>query len=124
MILTFDFNSETPLFMQLRDQVVIAIARGELKAGEHLPTVRALSTESGINAMTVSKAYQLLKKEGYITTERRGGAVVSHEKARSGPSGETLHNLRIAMSELRLAGVSLSEAIRICTEYYEGDENQ
>ena len=60
MILNFDFASNVPLYMQLRNQVVIGIAEGKLLPGEKLPTIRALAEESGINMMTVSKAYQLL----------------------------------------------------------------
>ena len=74
MLLTFDFSSDTPLYIQLRNQIIIGIADGRLISGEKLPTVRALAEESGINTMTVSKAYQLLKQEGYITTDRRSGA--------------------------------------------------
>ena len=69
MVWDFDFQSETPLYMQLRNQVVLSISKGELKAGDKLPTIRALSDESGINMMTISKAYQLLKSEGYVTTD-------------------------------------------------------
>ena len=77
MLLTFDFSSDTPLYIQLRNQIIIGIADGRLISGEKLPTVRALAEESGINTMTVSKAYQLLKQEGYITTDRRSGAAVA-----------------------------------------------
>jgi Predicted transcriptional regulators len=51
MILKFDFASKVPLYMQLRNQIVIGIAEGKLQAGEKLPTVRALADESGINSM-------------------------------------------------------------------------
>ena len=77
MILNVDFSSDTPLYQQLRDQIVVGIAEGRLSPGEQLPTIRALAEESGINMMTVSKAYQLLKQEGYITTDRRSGARVA-----------------------------------------------
>ena len=74
MLLTFDFSSDTPLYIQLRNQIIIGIADGRLISGEKLPTVRALAEESGINTMTVSKAYQLLKQEGYYDrpAQRRG----------------------------------------------------
>ena len=58
MLLHFDFSSDIPLYMQLRNQIIIGIAKEQLKDGEKLPTIRALSEESGINMMTVSKAYQ------------------------------------------------------------------
>ena len=49
MILNFDFHSDVPIFMQIRNQIVIGIAEGKLKPGEQLPTIRALADESGIN---------------------------------------------------------------------------
>jgi len=123
MLLTFDFKSDTPLFMQLRNQVVIAIAEGKLQPGDHLPTVRSLSDESGINTMTVSKAYQLLKQEGYISTERRGGAVVALREGVQAPSEKTISQLKLTISELRSSGMGLDGILDLCTKLYqEGDK--
>ena len=54
MLLRLDFHSDVPIYQQIRNQVVAAIASGELKPGERLPTVRALAEEAGINMMTAS----------------------------------------------------------------------
>ena len=77
MLLQLDFSGRLPIYMQIRNQIVLGIASGELAPGEKLPTIRALAEQSGVNMMTVSKAYSLLKQEGYITADRRGGTVVS-----------------------------------------------
>lgn len=106
MLLQFDFSSDTPIYMQIRNQIVIGIAEGKLQAGEKLPTVRALAEESGINVMTVSKAYNLLKQEGYITTDRRKGAVVARKSGEPQVKPETVDALRLALSELRVAGMT------------------
>lgn len=119
MLLTFDFGSNIPIYMQLRNQVVIAIAEGRLAPGEQLPTIRALAEESGINMMTVSKAYQLLRQEGYITTDRRSGAVVMPRTGERSLSGETLNALRLCISELRIAGASCEEVLNLCRNMYE-----
>ena len=119
MLLKFDFASNVPIYMQLRNQVVIAIAEGKLMPGEQLPTIRALAEESGINMMTVSKAYQLLKQEGYITTDRRNGAVVMGGVGEGRLSEESLMKLRLCISELRIAGVSCGELLELCREMYE-----
>ena len=119
MLLKFDFGSTVPIYMQLRNQVVIAIAEGKLAPGEQLPTIRALAEESGINMMTVSKAYQLLKQEGYITTDRRSGAVVTPRTGEHALSEETLNALRLCVSELRIAGISCEELMKLCRQMYE-----
>ena len=77
MIIELDMESDTPIYVQLRNQIVKGIGRGELKLGEKLPTVRQLADEAGVNSMTVNKTYQILKAEGYIKTDRRQGAFVS-----------------------------------------------
>lgn len=122
MILHIDFQSSQPLYLQLRDQVVVAIADGELAPGEHLPTIRALAEESGINMMTVSKAYQLLKQEGYIATDRRSGAVVLERRSDTAVSPESIRRLRLLVSELRLAGMDEEALLSLCRDIYQEGE--
>lgn len=76
MILEINMTSPIPIYQQLYDQMVLGIAKGELALGEQLPTVRQLAEDIGINTMTVSKAYNLLKEDGYIQTDRRSGSQV------------------------------------------------
>ena len=121
MILNFDFHSDVPIFMQIRNQIVIGIAEGKLKPGEQLPTIRALADESGINMMTVSKAYQILKQEGYITTDRRSGARVASKDDKA-INEKTMQQLRLAISELRLSGMKEEEILSLVSGIYqEGD---
>ncbi|ASW43799.1 GntR family transcriptional regulator [Clostridium isatidis] len=77
MILKIDFDSEIPIYMQIKNQVIEGIARGEIKFGEELPSVRALAEDIGVNMHTVNKSYTMLKDEGYIKIDRRKGAIVS-----------------------------------------------
>ena len=65
MIIELDMSSSTPIYVQLRNQIVKGIGKGELKTGEKLPTVRQLASDAGVNTMTVNKAYQILKNEGF-----------------------------------------------------------
>ena len=118
MRLIFDFESKTPIYQQLRDRIVVGIAEGKLSPGEKLPTIRALADESGINMMTVSKAYQMLNNEGYIVTDRRKGTLISNKTKESPVKEETLKELRVIISELQLAGLSPDEVLTLCKEYY------
>ena len=119
MLLKLDFGSDKPIYMQIRDQIVLGIAQGQLAAGEKLPTIRALAEECGINMMTVSKAYQLLRQEGHIATDRRSGAAVLPRQGAAGPTRETVEGLRLRLGELRLAGMEEEEALDLCRKLYE-----
>lgn len=77
MVIQIDKLSETPLYLQLRQQVIAAIARGDLRAGDALPSVRSLAEDLGINLHTVNKAYAVLRDEGYVIMLGRRGAFVA-----------------------------------------------
>lgn len=122
MVIRIDEYSDVPIYMQIRNQIVMGISSGELKAGEQLPTVRALALEIGINTMTVSKTYQMLKNEGYIMTDRKNGARVRQMIKQSGViSDENKNELRRIVSEARLSGVPREELVKLVDEYYLGN---
>lgn len=122
MVIRIDEYSDVPIYMQIRNQIVMGISSGELKAGEQLPTVRALALEIGINTMTVSKTYQMLKNEGYIMTDRKNGARVRQQIEQSGViSDENKNELRRIVSEARLSGVQKKEIQKLVDEYYLGN---
>jgi len=77
---TFTFlmleNNEVPLYQQIHDQVVIAIAEGKLSENHSLPTTRQLAVDFGINFHTVNKAYELLRQDGFVSLTRKQGSVV------------------------------------------------
>ena len=77
MILDLDFNSDIPIYSQIREQIIKSIAKGDLKINESLPSVRNMAEEIGVNLHTVNKSYNLLKDEGYINIDRRKGAIVN-----------------------------------------------
>ena len=113
MLFRLDFQSAVPIYRQIRDQVVLAVAQGELTPGERLPTTRALAEDAGVNVMTVSKAYQLLKAEGYLVTDR--GAVVRAPRGKAaGLSADQTARLKLLAGEARLAGLTLDDFVAAC----------
>lgn len=115
MLLKLDFDSEVPIYQQIRNQIVVGIAAGRLLPGERLPATRSLAEDLGVNTMTVSKAYQQLRQEGYVTTDRRTGVMVrQREEGEPTVPEETLKGLRLRLCELRLAGLSREEILRLC----------
>jgi GntR family transcriptional regulator len=86
MLIQIDPLSPVPLYQQLRDRVVEAIAAAELHPGDQLASVRQVAEQFGINTATVAKGYELLKQEGLVRTHRRSGSVVARGPASAAPS--------------------------------------
>ncbi len=119
MIIELDMNSSTPIYVQLRNQIVMGIGRGELKLGESLPMVRQLAQDIGVNTMTVNKAYQILKTEGYIKIDRRHGAIVSDNIDMDIVFREKLENeLELLLAEAAINGMDKNDFLSMCNEIY------
>ena len=115
MVISINDASEIPIYQQIRNQIVLGISDGRLAPGEQLPTVRALAEEIGINSMTVSKAYTLLKQEGYIYTDRRSGARVRQEfETNKELSEKSQELLRQIISEAKVSGMTQTEFFDLC----------
>ena len=69
-------SEDSPVYIRLRGTVAAAILRGEYRAGDQLPSVRALAAEHGANPLTVAKAYQSFQDEGYVEVRRGVGMFV------------------------------------------------
>ena len=75
-----DPASGVPFYRQIIDQIKYAIARGNLKPGDQLPTVRQLAVDLAINPNTVSKAYSQLEILNILQTQQGSGTFISPQK--------------------------------------------
>ena len=120
MIITINDSSDIPIYLQLRNQIVQGISKGQLSPGEQLPTVRALSLEIGINSMTVSKAYQQLKQEGYVYSDRRNGVCVRKDFEQKKQLSKTSSDeLKCIIAEAKVGGMSKEDFLGICEKMFE-----
>jgi len=71
-----NFQSGKAVYLQLVDQVRTAAAAGAVRAGEALPTIRALAEQLRVNRNTVAKAYAELESQGIIETAVGRGSFV------------------------------------------------
>ena len=72
-----DFMARKPLYEQIYLSTVNLISHGVLAPNEKLPPIRSVASELGINPNTVTKAYQMLEKDGYIYSTVGRGSFVS-----------------------------------------------
>jgi GntR family transcriptional regulator len=106
-------SSAEPIYRQIVEQVRRHVASGQWKAGEELPSVRALAQEHAINPMTVSKAYSLLEAEGLLERRRGMGMVIAALRPRAAPAQRLAllePTLRAAAQQAAQLGLSAAEA--------------
>jgi GntR family transcriptional regulator len=68
-----------PLYLQVKDQIRHRIAVGELKAGDEIPSIRALAADSRVSVITIKRAYLELEHEGVIQTRQGRGSFVADD---------------------------------------------
>ncbi|WP_446898657.1 GntR family transcriptional regulator [Clostridium sp. LBM24168] len=116
MLIEVNFESEKPIYEQIKRQIIQAIASGSLKKGENLPSVRQMAEDVGINLHTVNKAYNELKSEGYLNIDRRKGAVVSCKLPNNTQEfkDKLKNELLYLISESYLRGIDEEEFSQYC----------
>ena len=122
-----DRHSGVPIYRQIVDQVRFQAAAGALKPGDELPSTRTLSSELGVTAMTISRAYAELERLGVIKRRRGLASVVAAlpEAARVAAEADELRRiLKSAASAIRQLGAAKSDALRALEELLDGDEGR
>ena len=113
MFLEIDFKSDLPIYEQVRREIIIGLARGDIKPGDKLPSVREMAENIGINLHTVNKAYKLLEADGVLTMDRRFGSLVSGENypMKDFDSEKMASELGLLIAIAKLKGLSEEEFI-------------
>jgi GntR family transcriptional regulator len=75
-----DLRSGVPVYRQIIDQVLVAVASGACAGGDQLPTVRQLAVDLSINPNTVVRAYRELEIRGVLTTHQGTGTFITAAK--------------------------------------------
>ena len=118
MLVRIDIESDVALYIQLRDQIIMGIATETIKNGESLPSVRQMAEEIGINMHTVNKTYALLREEGFITLDRRNGAVVKLDVDKIKAVKCLKEDMKVVLAKAIAKNISKEEALEVVNEIY------
>lgn len=105
-------SSGEPIYEQITSQIKGAIMKGDITAGELLPSIRLLAKELQISVITTKRAYEELEKEGFIETVPGKGSYVSgqnQELLKEKRLKELENKLIQVITESKLMGLTLSE---------------
>ena len=123
-MIKIDFQSDEALYIQLRNQIILGIATSTLREGDVLPSVRQLAEDIGINMHTVNKAYSVLRQEGFVTIDRRRGAIVSLDVDKLQAVDEMQKNLRVLLAKGRCKNITRQEIHDMVDEIFDGYDDK
>lgn len=118
MVLEIDFNSDEAIYMQLRNQIILAIATDEIKEGDSLPSVRRMADNVGVNMHTVNKAYSVLRQEGFLKLDRRHGAIIALDIDKLRALDEMKFEMKVILAKAICKNITEEEAHEIVNEIY------
>lgn len=117
-----DFHSRTPIYEQIKEQIIGLIGQGELKAGDQLPSLRQLSSELSVNINTIKRAFSDLELNGIIYSVAGKGSFISGNSQKNVIVESALEEAKQSILKAKSMGAKKIEMISIVNSIYEGDE--
>ena len=118
MLIKVDFYSDEAIYVQLCNQIIMGIAASVIREGDSLPSVRQLADMIGVNMHTVNKAYSVLKREGYISLDKRRGAVIALDIDKLEQMEEMRRELQIVLARGICKDISRREVHELVDEIF------
>jgi GntR family transcriptional regulator len=107
-----DPRSPIPLYDQIATRIRVAVAAGDLRPGDSLPSVRQLASRLRVNPATVVQAYHQLESEGFVEMRQGAGTFVREVEPskRKRARGEQARRLvRGLLKEAARLGIEVGE---------------
>lgn len=115
----WEFNDDTPIYLQIMEHFKTEIASGSMKAGDKIPSVRELALEAGVNPNTMQKALSELEREGLLESKRTSGRFVADDvktpqKLKNSLAQNLMNDFLKSMTRI---GYSPEESVREYEDY-------
>jgi GntR family transcriptional regulator len=113
-----DSRSPTPLYDQIAARIRVAVAAGDLNAGDALPSVRQMASRLRVNPATVVQAYRALEVEGFLEMRQGAGTFVNsipaerRDAERNSVARRLVQQLLIDAARVGLPRASIVQALR------------
>jgi len=119
------FDDRMPIYRQIILQFNRAFVRGDIVAGERIPSIRELSTLLGVNTNTVQRVYQEMERDGLISSKRGTGYFITEDVSMMEKTRRdlALDSLRRFLEEMRALGCSNGEILNELKSYMNGGES-
>ena len=122
-MIVIDHNSKTPIYEQIKVQILSLITSGVLSPGDKLPSLRTLAADLSPNFNTIKKVFAQLETDGVIVTvQGKGCFVADTAMGNRAVLDKAEAALRDAVAVARASGVSKETAERIIADIFGGEQ--
>ena len=124
--MNWELNSDRPVYLQLVEQLQLAVVSGELPPGSRVPSVRELAAQAAVNPNTMQRALAELETAGLVQTQRTSGRCVTTDLAHLAGAKAQLAQKHLAafVFQMRPLGYSNAELVTLVSEYLAAEPNQ
>ena len=122
----WNLTNDRPIYLQLEEILLQAIASGQYPAGSRLPAVRELAAEAGVNPNTMQRALTDLEREGLLYSQRTAGRFVTDETERIRGKRRELAMTQIQnfLTSMKEMGFSAEETVEMIEQVIRKEEEQ
>ncbi len=117
-----DLQSKTPIFEQLKKQILEFISIGILLPNDKLPSVRSLASQIGVNPNTVAKAYQELENQGYVYSVKGKGCFIADNETDQLIKDEKLQYFQTIVEEMKKHQISQKQLTDLINIIYKEEK--
>lgn len=119
-MIVLDYSARTPIFEQIKEQIIFLIQKGVFLPNDRLPSIRALAAQLGVNVNTVKHSFQVLEESGIVYSEPGKGFFVSQNAINNEKvKGEALEAVHIAVSSAVSMGAKKEELLKLIEVFFE-----
>lgn len=113
ILINLDYQSRTPIYEQIVNNIEKYVALGILKEKEQIPSIREMAGSIGVNPNTVKKSYDILENRGIIRTISTKGTFISEntKKTTTEKINKEINHIKEEINELTKLGISFDEII-------------
>jgi DNA-binding transcriptional regulator YhcF (GntR family) len=106
--MNWTFDSDRPIYLQLKEQILLQIVSGAYPAGSKLPPVRDMAADASVNPNTLQKALLDLERDGLVYTQRTSGRYVTEDETMITKAKKQLAVEQIELFLKKMAGIGYS----------------
>ena len=125
MFIPLDYRSRTPIYEQIKEFIILEIAKGTLQPNEKLPSLRQLSSELSLNINTIKRAFSELESQGITYSVAGKGIFVSDDqKGKKLYVKDITENIINEVEDAKNLGVTKEQMIEIINNIYKGADEE